>query len=359
MKTLAIALLVCGGLVAACSTGGPITSSGMSHTRVLLTDAPFPYDDLSAVNIYIVAVEASSAADSGSISDPSTWTTVAEPHRAVNVLGLTGGTTEVLGETDLSAGVYRAVRITIDVDSSTVLAADGTPVPVLWQASGRDALNALVESPIDAPEAGADIVLDFDLARCFQYLIDPNDSASKRLVFIPWIRAVNAKATGSVIGMVTDLTASPVPVRNRTAVASRQLPGGGASYYLAASSHVASDGSLALHWLTAGHYLIAVEAETITGLPYVSDSVLVDVVAGQSADVGTLLLHPDTLAGSIDSTGTGGVDSTGSGQDSTGTVRDSAGAGGDTTGGGGVDTSSSGAPIRTAVRYLGLRPTGR
>ncbi|HKI93654.1 MAG TPA: DUF4382 domain-containing protein [Gemmatimonadales bacterium] len=352
MKVLSATLLVCGGLVAACSTGGPITSSGVSHTRVLLTDAPFPYDDLSAVNIYIVSVEASSAADSGSISDPSTWATIAEPHRAVNVLALTGGTTEVLGETDLSAGVYRAVRVTIDVDSSTVLAGDGTPVPVLWQASGRDALNALVESPIDAPEAGADIVLDFDLARCFQYFTDPGDTTSRQLVFIPWIRAVNAAATGSVTGMVTDPTASPVPIRNRTAVASRQLPGGGDSYYLAASSHVASDGSFALRWLTAGHYRIAVEAETITGLPYVTDSVFLDVVAGQSADVGTLLLHPDTLAGSIDSTGTGGQDSTGSAPDSTG-------AGGDTTGGGGTDSTNSGAPVRAAIRQLDLRPAGR
>lgn len=348
MRHLVTGALVLGALLAACATDSSTNSlnGGSSHARVLLTDSPFPYDDYASVNIYIVSVEASTASDSGAISDPSTWTTVAEPHRAVNVLGLSDGATELLGETDLSAGTYRAVRVTIDVDSSSVIGTGGSPVPVLWQASGRSVLNALVESPLDAPEAGADIVIDFDLGRSFEVMTDSSNAGTRTLLFIPWIRAVNAAATATVTGTVS----SSDPVRNRAAVASRRFPNGGDYYYTAASSRVAADGSFRLPWLATGHYQITVEAEDAAGRPYVTDPAVVDLVAGQVVSLPALTLHPDT-GGAFPDTVTVNPDS-GVVNPDTGTTNPDSG----TTN---PDSTTSGAPVHAMVRRLDLKPVGR
>lgn len=358
MRPFVTGALALSALVAACTTGTPV-DVGSSHTRVLLTDSPFPYDDLSSVDIYVVKVEASTAADSGALSDPSTWTTIVEPHRAVNVLNLSNGVTELLGEADLSAAVYRAVRVTIDADSSDVMDASGVPFNVLWQGTGRQVLNALVVSPIDQPESGADIVLDFDLGQSFEFLADTTPAGPRSVLFFPVIRAVNVKATGTITGSVS----SSDPVRNRTAVASRPFVNSD-TYFQVATARVNSDGSFLLPWLTPGHYQITVEAEDTAGKPYVTDPALTDLVAGQTVAVPPLTLHPDTGAVIPDSSTTlpdsttTPPDSSTTPPDSTTTPPDSGTTSPDSASTG-TDSTTSGAPVRAMVRRLGLEPSGR
>lgn len=321
----------------ACTQGDSVVNVNGSSVRVLLTDSPFPYDDLKSVDIYVVKVEASTAADSGAISDPSNWVTIAEPHRAVDVLALTDGATELLGEQSLSAATYRAVRLTIDVDSSSITRNDGSPQPVIWQATGRDVLNALVESPVDAPASGANIVIDFDLGRSFEFLV-PDSSQTETLLFIPWIRAVNAAATGEITGTVTDTTGG---ARNQVVVAERRFPNGGDWYYQAATAHVASDGTYHLRFLAEGHYHVWAWAESPTGGSVLTPTLVTDVTAGQTVNLAGLTFGPDTSGVFVDSSA-GGGDSSGSTWDSTG----------------GSDSTTSGVAVMRSetLRRSGLLP---
>ncbi|UCG84886.1 MAG: carboxypeptidase regulatory-like domain-containing protein, partial [Gemmatimonadota bacterium] len=135
--------------------------------------------------------------------------TLAEPGTTFNLLELQGGTTTLLGEAVLPAGLYQAVRVVVDVDQSSITMNDGSQAVVDWQNTGTIALHAFVEDQLEVPVEGARIVIDFDVGRSFL-------PVASGFLFIPYIRAVNEAATGSITGTVrgsdgpTEIS-SPVP----------------------------------------------------------------------------------------------------------------------------------------------------
>jgi hypothetical protein len=190
-----------------CARDGSLDPPDDGLTRVLLTDAPFPFDQVSRVDVFIVSVAAASTADTIVATDA--WITLAEPASTFNLLDLQGGTTTLLGESLLPAGVYQAIRVVIDADQSSIAMNDGSLAVVDWQTAGTITLHALVEDQLDVPVEGARIVIDFDVGRSFL-------PVASGFLFIPRIRAVNEAATGSISGTVRgadgpDATVSPVP----------------------------------------------------------------------------------------------------------------------------------------------------
>jgi hypothetical protein len=189
-----IVLMILAGLVElACARDGTLDPPSNGLTRVLLTDAPFPFDQVSRVDVFIVSVAAADVPDTLASADP--WVTIAEPHSSFNLLELQRGTTTIVGESLLPVGLYQAVRVVIDADLSSITMKDGSEAVVDWQRQGEVALHALVEDPLDVPVEGAQIVIDFDVGRSFLPM-------GNGFVFIPWIRAVNEAATGSIAGTV-------------------------------------------------------------------------------------------------------------------------------------------------------------
>ena len=168
LPILAVATLL--GLVVACyqddTTALP---SASALTRVLFTDAPFPFDTVQSVNIYVVSVAASTQPDTGSSADSMQWVTITEPRQRIDLLTLQQGTTTLLGEGDIPADQYRAVQLIIDTDSSRIRFADGSDALVHWGGAGQQAIHAFVEAPVAVPEEGAEIVIDFDVGRSFHY----------------------------------------------------------------------------------------------------------------------------------------------------------------------------------------------
>ena len=79
--------------------------------KVLLTDAPFPYDSVASVNVYVVSVAASTDPDT---TGDAGWETIAQPGRVFDLLALQQGTTALLGEGQLSGKLYRAIRVVIE-----------------------------------------------------------------------------------------------------------------------------------------------------------------------------------------------------------------------------------------------------
>src|SRR5690349_15126726 len=164
-------------------------------TSVFLTDSPFPFNRIQSVNVRIVSVEASRGVDTTNGIASQGWTSVAEPNRTVNLLSLQGGVTTLIGEGDIPAGQYRAVRMTIDPTLSSVIASDGSPVAVAWGLNAPFTIYAGVENPLPVSGEGGRVVIDFDVGRSFRV-------AGSGLLFIPWLRAVNEDATGSVGGVI-------------------------------------------------------------------------------------------------------------------------------------------------------------
>jgi hypothetical protein len=234
---------------------------GMSRARVLLTDAPFPFDAVKRADIYVVSVAAATSADT---SGGAEWVTIAEPHKRFDLLALQDGATTLLGQGDVPAAQYAAVRLVIDVDSSSITLADGSPAVVDWQGTGETTLYALVEQPLAlfVPGTELDVVLDFDVGRSFTplYGFALNDL---QFQFVPWIRAVNEAGTGVLAGSIRGADApsevlGPVPTASVTVY--RYVPSdvGPAMTYAASTGRSDAQGNYAIHYLAAGDYIVEV-----------------------------------------------------------------------------------------------------
>src|SRR5690349_2795729 len=133
---------------------------------VRLTDAPFPYDSLHSVNIYVVRIEANTAQDT---SGSGQWVIITEPRKRFDLLALQQGTTAILGQGEMPAGRYHAVRMTIDTTLSSITWNDAAQHPAQVNWHGWATIYAFVEYPVDVATQGADIVLDFDVGRSFLF----------------------------------------------------------------------------------------------------------------------------------------------------------------------------------------------
>lgn len=255
---------------AACYQDEPLGGGGQNRIRVFLTDAPFPFDSVGSVNIYVVRIEATTSLDTSAGAGTEPWQTIVEPHRAFDLLALQQGLTAAVGEGTLSAGEYRAVRLVINVDSSSIKWLSGADAVVDWTGfTGPEArLYALVESPVDVPQEGADIVIDFDLGRSFLY----NLYGTGEFTFQNWLRAVNAAATGAIAGTVTsDYTGTTQPIRNANVAVydARYF-----SPYVVATGHTDDQGHYRIAFLPPGHtYEVEIQqpnypflARVVTGL---------------------------------------------------------------------------------------------
>jgi hypothetical protein len=248
------ALLAGGGCYHDETTAVP---SSISLARVLLTDAPFPYDSVASVNVFIVRIEASAGSDT---TGGGHWVLIAAPRQTFNLLALQQGATAVVGQGDLPAGAYHAVRLTIDTARSAIVWNNGTRAHVNWRsysASTELPLYALVEYPVDVPMTGAEIVIDFDVGRSFWY----NYYGTNEFTLIAQLRAINAAATGAITGAVTSgYTGVMRPMKDASITVCRSgpcdPPGAG---YVVATGRSDSAGQYKVAFLRAAIYTVRVE----------------------------------------------------------------------------------------------------
>src|SRR2546426_8649605 len=196
MSRLSLALLAFATIVVGCYKEDVTTrSAGKPMAKVLLTDAPFPFDSVQSVQVYIVSIAVSTHPDTGTSADSMHWVTVAAPHRQVDLLTLQQGLTDSLGIGQVTADQYKAVLVTLNVDSSAgIRFKNGSQAVVQWNGSGLESYGSFVEAPINVPDTGAAIVVDFDVARSFPF----NNRGDGAFDFFASMRAVNRAATGSI-----------------------------------------------------------------------------------------------------------------------------------------------------------------
>jgi hypothetical protein len=288
-----LASLLASALAAACDSGpeGP----ELTGTRVLLTDAPFPFDQVSRVDVYIVSVDASETADT---TDPGReWTNIVSPRQRFNLLDLQRGATALVGEGDLPAGQYEAVRLVIDTDSSSISYRTGGSARIQWPVAGELALHALVEEPVDVPESGGEIVIDFDVGRSFWVNEWRTDSLGPSgggpdFFFISWIRAVNEAATGGIVGRLlgdVDGDGTPEPVEDATVSVLRgDVLAGPLTWWTVATGATDGNGDFKIDFLLPGTYILRATPPSALqlGAATVTD---VDVILGAETNVPLLL----------------------------------------------------------------------
>jgi hypothetical protein len=175
---LVIALLGCSG---SSSQQGAVPQQ-QGTLSVALTDAATP--DLAAVNVTVRAVRVHKSA-AASESDPGWSSIVLNPARKINLLGLTNGVLEDLGETPLPAGHYTQLRLVLSSNitgtipaNSVVLSGTQTEIPLDTPSAVQSGIK-LINEFVVAPGQRVDLVLDFDALRSVvlrgngKYLLKP------------------------------------------------------------------------------------------------------------------------------------------------------------------------------------------
>ncbi len=258
MPRLSLALLAVATIAVACYKDDVTTAlrnSGKPMAKVLVTDDPFPFDSVQSVQVYIVSIAVSTHPDTGTSADSMHWVTVAAPHRQVDLLTLQQGLTDSLGTGQVTADQYKAVLVTINVDSSAgIRFKNGSQAVVRWNGAGQESYASFVEAPITIPDSGAVIVIDFDVGRSFVY----NQLGDGAFDFFASIRAVNRAATGSIAGTVRhDTSAGPAgPVADATVSA---WGGGPSNWYILSTGKTDAAGHYRLAYLLPGTYIVGVE----------------------------------------------------------------------------------------------------
>jgi hypothetical protein len=258
VKRLLSALMVAGLLVpGACYQDDTSTSGNRKPVaQVLLTDAPFPYDSVQHVNIYVDRIEANTSPDT---SGGGQWVLIAQPRKVFDLLTLQQGGTAFLGQNELAAGQYSSIRMVIRADLSAILWSDGSSAQIQWPSpgTGEIALYALVEQPLAVSSSGAVIVIDFDLGRSFLY----SYYGTKEFTLVPWLRAVNSAATGTLKGTVTSSysgQSQPIPNANVTLFVG-DPNASPSSWYVAVTGRSDANGVYKIAYVSAATYIVRVE----------------------------------------------------------------------------------------------------
>lgn len=283
---------------------GPQDPADAGSTRVLLSDAPFPFDRVARVDVYVVSVSGSLSPDT---SASGSFVTLATPHRSINLLALQNGVSDELGRLDLPPGIITAVRLVIDTDSSSITLKDGriltggsTP-GIHWQSSaGRPVLNALIQEQIRVPDAGGTVVIDFDVGKAFipPQEVDPT-STDEGFIFSPVLRAADGTRTGSIVGTVASGGQPVADASLRLYLGNPADPE--TTWSVLGTAHTSATGAFTFSFVTRSAYWSGVPAQEASAYIVAVDPpsgleagrVLVpdvEVSAGQSTDLHTIAL---------------------------------------------------------------------
>ncbi len=156
--------------VAGCGGGGGGDTTPAAATTgtlgVSLTDAPAcGYD---AVNVTVVKVRAHQSS-SASDTDAGWADIVLNPARKINLLSLTNGVLDNLGETPLTAGHYTQLRLVLDPNtgaglSNSVVPTGGVETALVTPSAVQSGIKLINEFDVASGQR-VDLVLDFDACK--------------------------------------------------------------------------------------------------------------------------------------------------------------------------------------------------
>lgn len=218
-RRFSLALLAASAVTAWACRGDGVTSvpAGKGTLAVRLTDHPFPFDSVQAVNIFVVRIDArvavadSAAADSAcddehermaegferhGEEDDFTWMTIARPATTFDLLQLRNGVRAFLGSAVVDTGQFRALRLVIDPARSSVVLKNGTVLTgtsspgVKFPSGERAGIKIELDHEIHVTSRGqTTLVIDFDLEQSFE--VRGASISLNGLLFKPVLRATH------------------------------------------------------------------------------------------------------------------------------------------------------------------------
>ncbi|MGI8618543.1 MAG: DUF4382 domain-containing protein [Gemmatimonadaceae bacterium] len=208
--------------IAAITACSDTTGSNTGKLTVKLTDAPFPFAEVSRVDMFVVRIDARTAsvseAEAANAASTSGWTTIASPNAAINLLALQGGVTTNLGTTTLATGNYNGFRLILDTQKSTVTLKDGTVLTggsgIIFPSAAQTGIKINLDAPIQVTKDSSVMILDFDVGSSF--VMRGNSIKNNGLLFKPVIRAVATELTGVLTGSVRSASATGPVVAGAT-----------------------------------------------------------------------------------------------------------------------------------------------
>ncbi|WP_069130481.1 DUF4382 domain-containing protein [Rhodohalobacter halophilus] len=182
-------------LFAACDLSSD-TSNQPGNLQVLLTDAPAQYEEVW-VDIQEVRVHRQGDAD----EEDNGWRTVNDQPVRINLLELTNGNYEILGETELEPGVYSQIRLILGDQNELVI--NGETHHLTTPSAQQSGLKLNVNAEIEGGQ-NYTLLLDFDASRS---IVKAGNSG--KYILKPVIKAVNLAQTGAIGGTIEPAEALP------------------------------------------------------------------------------------------------------------------------------------------------------
>jgi hypothetical protein len=161
----AASLVACGGGGSSGSSTTPTPTATAGTLGVALTDAPACGFD--AVNVTVNKVRVNKSA-TASDTDAGWVDVTLSPARKINLLTLTNGVLDTLGQTALEAGHYSQIRLVLDANASgtanTVVPTGGTEQALDTPSAVQSGIKLTGEFDVTAGQR-SDIVIDFDACK--------------------------------------------------------------------------------------------------------------------------------------------------------------------------------------------------
>jgi hypothetical protein len=256
-------LAACGG------GGGGIGGTGapMGTMRVSITDAPSCGYDAVYVTVEKVRVHQTASAADGDAG----WSEIAlTPARRIDLLSLTNGVLDELGETQLPAGTYSQLRLVLADNGASApfqnaVVPSDTGVEVALDTPSAQQSGLKLQTNIEVPaDKVADVVLDFDACRS---VVKRGNSGRYNLKPVISVTTVLSDAGLRVVGWLAPASAASAP---RVSVQASGVP-------VKSTVPDSTTGRFVLYPVPVGTYDLVIGASgrvtaVMTGVPVVTDA---------------------------------------------------------------------------------------
>ena len=279
-------------LLAACGGGGGNDTAAVSEgtVRMALTDAPSCGFDHVYVTVEKVRMHKSD--DAGDSQGGWEEIVLASPKR-LDLLELTNGTLEELGQTDVPSGTYNQIRLVLAANTganplaNSVQPTGGAEVPLHTPSAQQSGLKLKAKFEVEG-DGLADLVLDFDACRS---IVTAGASGGYNLK--PVLSLAKRVQTGIQGYVSTTMTL------NGTTVSAQQ------NGVVVRSTVPDTTGKFVLPFLAAGNYDVVITSEgrataVLTSVPVTTTTTIVN-------GTGTAFLSPSATMREITGTASSGT----------------------------------------------------
>ncbi len=202
------------------------------NISIVLTDAPFPSDEVSEANIHIerieirkkTSVDENEGDDSQGNDDndgdqdqgnddnenENNFIILSEEKMSFNLLDLANGVTASLVSSEIEAGSYDLIRLV--VSEASIVLEDESVFDLNIPSGAQSGIKVFIKPSIEvAGGLTTELLLDFDVSRSFLVQGNPKTPAGiKGFQFKPTIKAANLSDSGQLMGLVVDESDEPI-----------------------------------------------------------------------------------------------------------------------------------------------------